>query len=144
MGIEQNWDERDQSIIRCTITDDWSWESYHDSTIEIAKMGRAVDHRFDVIVDMRDAGRLPLSAASLQLKSALEKMPDNYGVTVFVDPDKFMRMILESLDRVLPKAKDHFFVVETVNAARRMVLLQRGAGGDSGFDSETRPIFPYK
>lgn len=141
--IDVNWDEKDKSIIRMAITGDWTWEEYHDGTHQVSEMMNDVDYRVDVVMEMGEAGPLPMSAASLHLKSGLERMPDNHGVTVIVEADKLTRMVIESLDRVLPAARDHFFFAGSVSAARRVILVQRGASfNNSGIDSETRPIIP--
>ena len=140
--IQVNWDEKDKSIIRLEISGEWTWEEYHDGTHKIAELMNTVDYRVDVIMEMGDAGPLPMSAASLHLHSGLERTPENHGVTVIVEADKLTRMVIESLDRVLPAARDHFFFAGSVSAARRVILVQRGASFSSGLDSETRPIIP--
>jgi len=142
MSIKIKWDQTDSSIINCTIEGEWTWEEYHAAMTKVAQMVRKVSHRVDLVMDMTDAGPLPMSAASLHIKSSLERMPNHFGVSVLVAPDRFTRMVVESLDRALPMAKDRFYIADTINVARRNIYLLRGSQFDDGLDSNTRPVFP--
>lgn len=142
MSITTKWDKTDSSIVVCTIHGEWTWEEYHEATTKIAQMINRVSHRVDMVMDMSEAGPLPMSAASLHIKSSLERMPSHFGVSILVSPDRFTRMVVESLDRVLPMAKDRFYMADTINVAKRNIYLLRGSQFDDGLDSNTRPVFP--
>lgn len=142
MSFRQWLDEKDSTLIRCTIEGDWTWEEFHEAMAEVRTMAYNADYRTDLIIDLSEAGPLPMSAVSLQLKNVLDRMPDQFGAVFLTTPDTFTRMIVESLDRVLPEAKGKLYVAETVNFAKRMILLLRGAAFDDGLDAATLPVIP--
>jgi hypothetical protein len=142
MSFRQWLDEKDSTLIRCTIEDEWTWEEFHEAMAEVRTLVYDTDQRTDLIIDLSDAGPLPMSAASIQLKNMLDRMPDHFGAVFLTTPDTFTRMIVESLDRVLPEAKGRLYVAESVNFAKRMILLLRGAQFDDGLDAATRPVIP--
>lgn len=142
MGIRQWWDEKDKTLVRCEIRGEWTWEEFHEAMAQIRALARQVKYRVDMVIDLSEAGPLPMSAASLQLKNMLDRMPEHFGVTVLVTSDNYTRMVVESLDRVLPDARGRLYTTGTVNAARRIILLARSAKYDTGADAATRPIVP--
>lgn len=142
MGFHQWLDEKDSTLIRCAIEGEWTWEEFHEAMAEVRTLVYEKKQRTDLVIDLSDAGPLPMSAASIQLKNMLDRMPDHFGAVFLATPDTFTRMIVESLDRVLPEAKGKLYVAESVNFAKRMILLLRGAEFDDGLDAATRPVIP--
>jgi len=142
MSIKTGWDTKDSTIIRCVIQGNWTWEEFHDAAKEIQRLSTKVSFRVDMMIDLAEAGPLPMASASLHIKGMLDRMPEHFGVVILVSPENYTRMVFENLDRSLPEAKDRFFIMESARSARQAIYQQRNASIIDPLDAQTRPIMP--
>jgi len=85
MTAKLTWHDDQQSIIRCTLTDDFGIENYAVMEGQLPMMVREVEHRVDVIFYLTDgAGLPPLQGFFQELGIILNVMPPNFGMFVGV------------------------------------------------------------
>lgn len=143
MSIRYWQNQDDKTLIQCTIEGDWSWENFQETLQQIRSVILPIHERTDLIIDMSEAGPLPMSAATLRFKSMLDLMPTQFGVVAIVTDDTYTRMVLDSLSRAMPETRSRIFAVDTMKSAQRMIQIGRGtASSDNGIDALTRPVIP--
>jgi hypothetical protein len=102
MPIRCTWDDQDNSIIWFVVEGHWTWEEYHREVDTSIEMMKTVNHRVDLLADMREAGPVPLSAASLHAKSSFSRLPSNHGLSVIIGADSFAQTLIKLVQSVMP------------------------------------------
>jgi hypothetical protein len=84
MPIEIQWDDEAKTIIRENYLGQWTWDNFFTMSIQAAEMMQTVDHRVDILANMKD-GIMPTSGASMSnSRKVLLALPSNWGVIVVV------------------------------------------------------------
>ena len=129
MAIEVYWDKKDKTIICARLIDNWTWEDYSTASQKMLDMAREVDYRVDMITDLRQSGPIPRGSASAHILRSREQKPANFGVTVLVGADVFLRALLEVFDRVYGKKVPRSLLVQTTAEARKLIADARAQAG---------------
>ncbi|MDX1992887.1 MAG: hypothetical protein SF029_10875 [bacterium] len=124
MGIRIYPDENDPTIVRWDIEGRWTWDDYHHARTDSDRIGQGVE-RFDIVCDMRRAGPVPVSPATLHIKHGLDNALPAWGICVLVGPDAFVRVMVSLVQRVLPKARNTFFLADSVEQAHEIISRAR-------------------
>jgi hypothetical protein len=125
MPIEVYWDKKDKTIIRARLTDGWTWEDYSTASEKMRDMARQVDYRVDMITDLRQSGPIPRGSASAHILRSRQQKPPNFGLTVLVGADVFLKALLEVFDRVYGRRVPRSMTVETIAEARALIAGAR-------------------
>ena len=84
MPIEIQWDDEAKTIIRENYLGQWTWDNFFAMSNQAAEMMKTVDHRVDILANMKD-GIMPTSGASMSnSRKVLLALPSNWGVIVVV------------------------------------------------------------
>lgn len=84
MPIEIQWDDDAKTIIRENYLGQWTWDNFFAMSTQAAEMMQTVDHRVDILANMKD-GIMPMSGASMSnSRQVLLALPSNWGVIVVV------------------------------------------------------------
>ncbi len=84
MPIEIQWDDEAKTIIRENYLGQWTWDNFFTMSNQAAEMMQTVDHRVDILANMKD-GIMPMSGASMSnSRKVLLALPSNWGVIVVV------------------------------------------------------------
>lgn len=84
MPVKSQWDNADKTIIRNDFEGNWTWEEYFEMIEQRNALMSSVDHRVDVIANMRPAN-MPTSGGALSsAKLSLSNVPPNHGIFVIV------------------------------------------------------------
>jgi hypothetical protein len=129
MAIHVYWDSNDPSIIRWEYQDAWTWEQYHAAVDKSLTLSTDHTGRVDVISDMRRAGAMPVSVASLHIKYSLLRAPQNFGIMVLVAPDPFVHAMITKLQMIMPDVRKRIHMVETTGDAYAMIAAMRERTG---------------
>ncbi len=84
MPIHIHWDDDDKTILRHDFEGQWTWDEYFDLMRSRNAYMSSVDHRVDVIANMKP-GIMPTTGFALSsAKTSLRSIPPNHGIFVIV------------------------------------------------------------
>lgn len=126
MTIRVEWDAQDATRVLWTVEGAWTWEQFYAAFEQSKALVMSVSYRVDVITDMRRAGPVPLSPASLHIRQAMGKTSPNLGIIVLVGLDAFAHALLSVIQRVVPKAGEKMRTVRTLEEAEALIAQARG------------------
>jgi hypothetical protein len=123
MGITAVWDNDEKTIIRYIYDGSWTWDDFYTAFGQAYKMIDTVNHRVDIIVDVRMSSLLPQNALSRgrQLSTSTHT---NQGRTIVVGANALMRSVSNIFNKVYTKAADDLKIsfVRTMEEAHDQLL----------------------
>lgn len=126
MPIKIFWDDPELTIIRSEAQEAWTWEEFHEGLQKIIVMMKSVDHRVDIIHNHAPGTRRPQGSGMPHFQRALRIMPNNVGLTIFVNTNAFGRAVVSIFTRLYGKQKNAKFVmVGTLEEARKSIQRDR-------------------
>ena len=129
MSIDIDWDNDDRQIIKAVFQGRWTWQEYLDGKEKAETMLASVEHRVDFISDMTEGSFVPQSALS-NLSRAFAGAPRNLGLNVIVGGNTFVRILLQSLGKIVPHSPaSNIRFAETLDEAYDVVAQDREATG---------------
>ncbi len=124
MAIELRWDDEAKLIIRENYQGHWTWDDFFAMSTEVATMMKSVDHRVDILANMKD-GIMPMSGASMSFsKKALAALPPNWGIMVIVT-NPFIRALASIFKKFDSQLGSKMFTVDTVENAYQLIAEER-------------------
>ena len=123
--IEVTWDEGDNTIMRAQMIGNWTWEDYVVASDKMLELARTVTYRVDLITDLLQSGPVPRGSASVHILRSREQKPSNFGVTVLVGADIFLKSLLQVFDQVYKKRVPASLLVNTVEEAHAVIARIR-------------------
>jgi hypothetical protein len=123
--ITVSWDEDVPHILVYRFVGQWTWAQYLEAfQVELALVKAANPTRYDVIADVTQSGRLPLSGA-FHIKNTFEQSPNSMGILVVVTKNGLMRAFADACMRLYPILRESIVVVPTLTLAREHILRVR-------------------
>jgi hypothetical protein len=101
MPITIAWDNPQQTVVLFTYQRPWTWAEFDAAVEQTLTFASAVDHRVDVIFDLRKGG-FPPPDALWRFKDAAEISHPNVGQYVYVAPSmltNFVKNVIQILNR---------------------------------------------
>src|SRR5262249_16383022 len=122
MNIKVVWDNESKTTIRYIFTRGWTWVEFRDAASEAITMLDTVQHKVNVIMDVRDAGLIPQGAFNNAQKIFGNKRHPNINLTVLVG-DSFLHRLTEIVTKLYrPKAQQwDLAVVKTLEEAHKLL-----------------------
>lgn len=117
MSIEIVWDNDEQTIIRVTFPEEWTWDEWLEIDVITAPMLDSVQHKVCFLADLRQAKRVP---SGLQLKVAreiLEFRHENSDMLVIFGMNKSIDTLLKVVLMALSRLRTHIEIVDTLDEA---------------------------
>ncbi len=124
MAIQVAWENAERTISRWTFVGAWTWDEFAVSQAEFHDMLRAVDHKVDVIADLRESRRLPNDTVS-NFKRAESKALPNRDRVVLVSTSVLVRSIAATFNQVFRNRPTHFLLANTIKEAQRLLQQPR-------------------
>jgi hypothetical protein len=124
MPIQVFWEDDAQTIVRYNFEGTWTWDELYPAYYQAIAMEKSVTDRVDVILDMRDSGRVPANAL-LHIKNISEKQPPNIGLSIFVTTNAFVTSMYNMAIRVYSKVAYYFRITKTPEEALAMIAADR-------------------
>jgi hypothetical protein len=101
MPITVAWDDPQQTALLFTYERPWTWGEFDAAVEQILTFASVVDHKVDVIFDLRKGGFPPRDAVQ-RFKAAAEITHPNMGQYVYVAPSmltNFVKNVIQILNR---------------------------------------------
>lgn len=127
MPIKVEWDNEEKTIVRFTYTGKWTWDEFYVHVKEANDLMDTVERVCVSIVDMSKSNHLPLGAAVHVRNIIRQSMShNNSGITVFINADTIVKMIIDALRQNYPDIKDfsNFMYAKTLDEARVKALAE--------------------
>lgn len=124
MPIRVYWEDETRTIVYYDFEGVWTWDELYTAFYQAIAMENSVCHRVDVILDMRQSGRLPANAL-LHVKNIADKQPPNIGLSVFVTNNAFVASLYTVAIKVYGKIAHYFRLAATLEEARDMIAAAR-------------------
>lgn len=118
------WDDHDPTIIRSDISGRWTWDEYNAASEKILDMARSVEHRVDLITVYGDDAIFPKGTVSSHIMRMRHQKPKNFILTVVVNADSFLEMIIRVMNKAGMRAKPSL-TTQTVDEARQLIKQDR-------------------
>ena len=126
MSVRVYWEDEGRTIVRYDFDGLWSWDELYTAYYEAIAMETSVEHRVDVILDLRRSGRVPGNAL-LHVKNFSDRQPVNIGLSVFVTSNSFLVSLYNVGVKFYSKIGHYFRVAPTIEAAHAMIERDRMA-----------------
>lgn len=123
MGIRIEWDDEAKTIIRHIYDGIWKLEDYYKLIDENYRQIDSVNHRVDIINDLRNMVGVPPGMATA-IRYAARKAHSNEGINVIVASPKFVQILVDATNKAIG---DFTEVVHapTLEAAREIIARHR-------------------
>ena len=106
MGVSWIWENDEQTIVRFTFVDPWTWEDFLTANAEAGDIVANLNHVVDAIFDFRAGGNLPLGAISVFGTAGQKSLETpTEGLTVVIGMNSFMRTMYNVIVRIHPELK---------------------------------------
>jgi hypothetical protein len=122
--IEVGWLDQHQTIMHYRFDGAWGWNDFYPAYNRAVAMEKAAGHRVDVILDVRDGGRMPADLLP-HIKQITDQRPANLGLVVVVTQSATARTLFTVASRFDPRFKRYYSLVETPEQARRIIAESR-------------------
>lgn len=133
MGIRVEWDNDEKTVIRYVYEERWTWEDFHYARSQVREWLDTVDHRVDVIVDVRNSRLVPngVLAQGRMFASNAPIAHRNEGHTIVVGANSLMRSMFEMFGKVYSRLSDELeleFASSLEEAREKLRRYQESAG----------------
>ncbi len=128
MGITVTWDDEEQTMLYLHFEPEWMWDTYYTAIRQVETLAGTVTHEVDLIVDVRDVGRVP-GDYILHARRGLSLLPDNFGRAALIGTgaQPLLSVTVDLLQRAFPVWKDRLFFAESLPEARAELARRRGS-----------------
>lgn len=116
MTIIPEWDNDEKTIIRISYPEQWSWEDHQAFRVIMAQMLDEVDHKVDIISDLRQTVTIPSGALRMVRQIYLQPNP-KIGVTMVVGINPMIRALYKSFTLLYPPAKNVYMLADSLDDA---------------------------
>jgi hypothetical protein len=116
--IELSWDDEAETILYVTIILPWDWADFRVAVEEAKTMLVPITDKHGVLVDIREAEKIPPSGFIKHVRQVLQDAP-TIPIAIIGDPD-IARTILSSIIRIMRTRRKIFFV-RTLEEAREAI-----------------------
>lgn len=122
MGVSFKWDNPEKTALVLEFNAPWQWREYEILSHEIQRAFDSVEHKVDLIIDLRNAGDIPKSIM-YELRDAYAGGMSNLDQYIFVGADAEFVKDLDVADRYFTAMGGFlsYDCVETMANARRII-----------------------
>lgn len=118
--IEVCWDNLEQTIVRWDFVGDWDWKMFQEAQQQSDKLLQSVEHRVDIIGDVRNSPVLPKNAFGNYNKFQRNTL-DNKGWIILVGANPFVKSMVTIFDKLHRVSGLGFAFADTPEEARAML-----------------------
>ena len=124
MPISFAWADEHHTTVQYTFDGAWTWDDWYAVYAAGMALETSVDHRVDIILDLRQSGRMPANILA-HLKKIITMRPSGQGVYVVVTPAPTIKTLFNIGCRFDSQFKQLYRLVDTPNQARRLIAESR-------------------
>lgn len=118
MPIRYEWADDQQLILNIYIEFPWTWTEYNATIDEVMPMLRDLGHPCATVVNTEEMKSLPKDGNVVQILMNVEKkMPENIFASGIVGPSQAIRVFMNVLMKMRPRAQRTAFFAESMEDA---------------------------
>lgn len=125
MGIKIMWDNDERTIMRYEFEARWSWADLYAASDEGTARLDSVDHRVDVIADLRGTSHLPGDFMQHAGRIAGGTHPHR-GIVVVVGASPVLRGLSNTVGFLYRKATKDLRFADSLEEARTLIAKEKG------------------
>jgi hypothetical protein len=124
MGIRIVWDDEQKTIIRHVYEGRWTLEDYYALIDANYHEIDSVNHRVDIINDLRKMTGMP-SNLTAAIRYAARHAHKNEGINVMVGSTTFIKILVETINKVVGEHTEVIYT-DTIEQAYKIIAKHRG------------------
>lgn len=121
MNIIVKWHNQEQTIIRITLNQGWTWQEVYKLDAQIDAMLNSVAHKVSYIVDVSKGHKYSANYSQSRVQETLCLKHPNSDQVVLVGSTIFLRLLLTNIFRAMQAASIITQIADTIEEAE--VLL---------------------
>jgi len=121
MGIQINWYNAEQTILKYEFEGKWTWHDLDEAVQKVNEMLASVPHPVHILIQFH-GGLIPNGALS-QMRIKNSKPEANWGGGVFVGVHPLLRVLVTTFLRLYPPMAERYAVAETEDEA--LAIIQK-------------------
>ena len=100
MGISTTWDNEEKTILCTRIEGHWELGEFYAAFGELNEMTADISHQIFFIIDFEKSAEPPRKFLSTggYIK---DHAPDNIQLTIFVKPSRFVKVLMQTINRLV-------------------------------------------
>jgi hypothetical protein len=126
VGIHIVWDNDERTIIRHVYEGKWTLEEYYALIDQNYNEIDSVNHRVDIINDLREMSGVP-SNMTTAIRYAARRAHKNEGINVMVAPPTFVKILVEAINNAVG---EHTEVLHTKTLEEAYDIIARHQGAE--------------
>lgn len=131
MSVDVSWWDEKKSIVYYKFSHDWKWDELYPELEKAIAMEISANHRVDVILDLDLGFKFPPNAIS-QVMSIAKKQPPNLHLSVFVSNQRYIKSLLDVVQKLSPTAKNFYRFAGSVDEAVAIIYESRQIADEGG------------
>lgn len=88
------WDNTEQTVVRLTLLDNWTWADFYSINNEVVALLRSTDRRVHLLLDYSQTRTVPLGGFITHLRNVLQAYPANCGLTIIVTRNMLVQRLI--------------------------------------------------
>lgn len=129
--IDVRWDPAMTHVVHYYFHQHWSWDDFMQAFQQELELGKSVTpQRYDVIGNFLDGYVLPKGSGVSHVYRVFRLYPKNWGVTLVVTNNAFIRAMVRILTTVHPDTRGRFLTAESLDEAYALLREHRREHAD--------------
>jgi hypothetical protein len=127
MAVTVGWDNDEMTVLVIRFQRPWDWSEFNRAVEELSRLLASVEHKVDIIFDIREAGFPPEGAVN-RFRKAAEIRHSNVNLLIYIAPPvlaQFVRGIVTIIRAVFGAFEREFIFVTTIEAAHDAIASAR-------------------
>lgn len=124
MAITAYWVDESKTIIRYDFEGHWDWDIFYPVYNQVVEMATSVDHRVDVVLDLRKNTTFPKNII-MHIQSIANKRPANMGKSVIVTKNRFARSLYRVASKISARIGQNYYIMPTFDDAYAFITEDR-------------------
>jgi hypothetical protein len=120
MSWSVEWHDKNRSILKTYLYDEWTWEDFHEATSEAANMIRAVSYPVVLINHSENTHYRPEGNPMPHYRRAGRIFPDNLDLTIIVSGNMMAKYLYRVVSAVFSRFRDSFLIAGSLEQALYM------------------------
>lgn len=117
MSIEIIWDNDEQTIIRVTFPEEWTWDEWLAIDEITNPMLNSVNHKVCYLADMRRTKRVPTGLKLDIAREVLEFRHENSDMLVVLGMNQMIKALFKVVLMALSRVRTRIEIVDTIDEA---------------------------
>lgn len=120
MGVEVQWDDDNQTVLRYHFTGHWNWEEYFSALAQGRQMMKTVEHLVCIVNDFSQTAYIPDGFLS-RAADIIDTRPHNTGIGIFIATSPSFHALHAALRRLYPRFGELYLMASTEEEAQRII-----------------------